>query len=330
MDVSGTAVLGDTGLTLTALGLGAAPLGGLFSEVSDADAAATVEAALAAGLRYFDVAPLYGYGLAERRLGCLLSGRPREEYVLSTKVGRLVRPVAEREPGDMFTGAPPGTAVFDYSRDGVLRSVENSLDRLGVDRVDILYIHDPDDHYRAALDEAYPALHELRSQKVVSAIGVGMNQAGMLTRFVRETDLDAVLCAGRYTLLDQSALADLLPACTERGVSVVIGGVYNSGILARPATGARYDYRPAPETLLERARWLGTLCTRHGVPLKAAAIQFPAAHPAVRSILTGARSADELAENVEMFTWPVPDALWQELVDAGALPAGAPIPRGAR
>ncbi len=313
MDISGIAVLGDTGLTLTALGLGAAPLGGLFGDVHDADAAATVEAALASGLRYFDVAPLYGYGLAERRLGSLLSGRPQEEYVLSTKVGRLVRPVPERTPGDMFTGAPPGIAAFDYSRDGVLRSVEASLDRLRMDRVDILYIHDPDGHYRTALDQAYPALDELRRQKVVSAIGVGMNQTEMLTRFFRETDVDAVLCAGRYTLLDQSALTDLLPACIERGVSVVIGGVY---------------YAPAPDDLLARARWLGELCGRHGVPLKAAAIQFPAGHPAVRSILTGARSAEEVRENVEMFSSPVPAALWQELLAAGALPAGTPVPGG--
>jgi D-threo-aldose 1-dehydrogenase len=229
----------------------------------------------------------------------------------------------------MFTGAPPGTATFDYSRDGVLRSVEQSLGRLGLDRVDILYIHDPDEHFAAAAGEAYPALDELRRQKVVSAIGVGMNQSPMLARFVRETDVDVVLCAGRYTLLDQRALADLLPACAERGVGVVIGGVYNSGLLADPSASAHYDYAPPTDDLVARARRLASICARHGVPLKAAAIQFPYGHPAVTSVLTGARSAAELAENVAMFGRPIPAELWDELTAEGELAPGTPAPGGA-
>jgi D-threo-aldose 1-dehydrogenase len=330
VDVTQTVTLGGSGLELTALGLGTAPLAGLFSEVSEAQAAGAVEAAWAAGLRYFDTAPLYGYGLAERRVGPLLAARPRSEYVLSTKIGRLVRPAEEPDPDDVFVGTEGVAATWEYSRDAVLRSVEESLERLGLDRIDILYIHDPDDHWEQALTGAYPTLDELRREKVVSAIGVGMNQAPMLARFVRETDIDVVLCAGRYTLLDQSALTDLLPACTERGVAVVIGGVYNSGVLAEPDAAAHYDYAPAPGSLVARARRLGEICGRYGVPLKAAAIQFPTGHPAVASVLTGARSAAELEENVAMFTRPVPAELWQELVAAGALPAAAPIPEGAR
>lgn len=328
MNALRTTTLGATGLALTALGFGGAPLGGLFGDVTDDDAAATVAQSWAAGIRYFDTAPLYGYGFAERRLGELLRGRPRDEYVLSTKVGRLVRPVPERVPGDVFPGAPPGMALFDYGRDAVLRSIEESLARLGIDRIDLLYIHDPDEHWETAVGEAYPALAELRAQRVVSAIGVGMNQAEMLTRFVSETDIDVVLCAGRYTLLDQHALTELLPACTKRGVGVVIGGVYNSGILADPSAGTHYDYAPAPDSLVARARRLERVCARHGVPLKAAAIQFPAGHPAVCSVLTGVRTAAEVRENVAMFSLPIPAALWQELAESGEIAEGTPVPGG--
>jgi len=290
--------LGRSPVTVSALGFGTAAIGGLYADVPPAQAYGAVAAALSAGLTYVDVAPYYGSGLAERRLGEVLAGRPRDGFVVSTKVGRLIR---------------DGGAVRDYSRDGVRRSLDESLARLGLSRVDVLFIHDPDDHWTQAAGEAYPALAELRAAGVVGAIGIGMNQAEMLARFVRETDVDVVLCAGRFTLLDASAGAELLPLCAERRVSVVIGGVYNSGILAEPAQGARYDYAPAPPALLRRARRLDALCRRYGVPLKAAAIQFPFRHPAVTAVLAGGRSTAEVLENVAMAEHPVPEGLWSTL-----------------
>lgn len=303
--------LGRTGLEVSALGLGTAPLGNLFAPVPDDEAAATVRRAVRIGLGYVDTAPYYGYGLAERRVGAVLSAMHRDGFAISTKVGRLVRPTASG--GSEYAVESSLGAVFDFTGDGILRSVEESLARLGLDRVDILYIHDPDEFVEQALAEAYPALHQLRADGTVRAIGVGMNQSAVPTRFVHETDIDVVLLAGRYTLLDRSGLADLLPACVERGVSVVIGGVYNSGILADPRPGTHYDYAVASEDVLARARRLDEICRGHGVPLKAAAIQFPFRHPAVASVLTGARSVAELEENVAMFEHPVPDALWAEL-----------------
>jgi len=225
-----------------------------------------------------------------------------------------------------FYGALPYQRVFDYSRDGVLRSVDASLTRLGLDRVGVLLIHDPDDHWDQAAGEAYPTLHDLRDQGVTAAIGAGMNQSGMLARFVRETDLDCVLLAGRYTLLDQSGLTDLLPLCEQRGVAVIAGGVFNSGILANPDQGATFDYAPAPPEMLERARRLAAVCARHEVPLRAAALRFPLAHPAVATVLTGARTADELRENAALLDVPIPPALWEELRTAGLLPLAVPVP----
>jgi D-threo-aldose 1-dehydrogenase len=305
--------------------LGCGPLGGLYEPLADEQARATVEAALAAGITYFDTAPLYGYGLSERRLGLVLSTRPRRSVVISTKVGRLVAPRPDRAADDIFAGDAPGEARFDFTRDAVLRSLEQSLHRLRLDAVDVVFIHDPDDHYAAAVAEAYPALAELRDGGRVKAIGVGMNQHEMLSRFVEECDIDVVLCAGRYTLLDQSALG-LLSRCVERRVSVVIGGAFNSGILANPSPGARYDYAPASDDVLARARRVRDVCRAHGVPLTAAALQFPASHPAVASVLIGVRSADQVRDNVAAFEQPVPLELWQELVEAGLLRADAPVP----
>jgi D-threo-aldose 1-dehydrogenase len=303
--------LGRSTVQVSALSLGTAPLGNLYTEVSDDASTATVQAALRLGLRYIDVAPFYGHGIAERRLGAALAGVPRDEVVISTKVGRLLRP-------DAGGALQP---VFDFTADGVKRSVEESLHRLGLDRIDILYIHDPDDHLDQAIDEAYPALHQLRAEGVVGAIGAGMNFCAPSTRFVRETEVDAVLCAGRYTLLDQAGLSDLLPAATERGASIVIGGVYNSGVLADPRPGAHYNYEHAPESIVARAMRLDEVCREFGVPLKAAATQFPFGHPAIASVLTGARSAEEITENVAMFEHPVPPQLWQRLVELELLPA---------
>ncbi|HEY8455265.1 MAG TPA: aldo/keto reductase [Actinopolymorphaceae bacterium] len=316
--------LGRSGVEVTTLSLGTAPLGGLFSHVEDDAATAVVHTALEAGLGYIDTAPLYGHGVAERRIGAALAalrsradGDAHTSYVISTKVGRLI---VDNPQGDSdgYADAPPSEAIFDFSPDGIRRSLAESLERLGLDAVDIVYIHDPDDHEEEALTVAYPVLHELRAEGVVKAIGVGMNQSRIPTRFVRETDIDAVLLAGRYTLLDQTGAVDLLPACIERGVSIVIGGVYNSGLLADPRPGATFNYVEAPPELVARAQELAAVCARHDVPLKAAAIQFPLAHPAVASVLTGARSVAELTENIDMMEYDIPDALWDDLADVGA------------
>jgi D-threo-aldose 1-dehydrogenase len=329
MDVP-TVALGRGGLRVSALALGTAPLGNLFAPVAEEDAAATVGSALEAGLTYVDTAPHYGLGLAERRLGRLLAGVPRDRFVVSTKVGRLVRPLAPGETADPegFADSPPARRVWDLSGDGVRRSLEESLERLGLDRVDILLLHDPDDHEREAYEQAFPALIELRDQGVVTAIGAGMNQAEMLTRFVRDLDIDVVLVAGRYSLLDQRALAELLPTCAARGTAVVVGGVFNSGLLADPRPGATFDYAPAPPELVDRAARLAEVCARHGTPLRAAALAFPFGHPAVTSVLVGARSAAEVQDAVACFEWPVPGELWAELVATGLLPADVPTPAG--
>jgi D-threo-aldose 1-dehydrogenase len=323
-----TVVLGRSGLRVSRLGLGTAPLGNLFTEVPGSDADATVDAALAAGITLLDTAPHYGLGLAERRLGRRLARLPRERFVLSTKVGRLIRPLEAGQAADPegFVATPAAKRVWDFSRDGVRRSLAESLDRLGLDRVDVALVHDPDEHEREAFEHALPALAELRDQGVVRAIGAGMNQAEMLTRFVRQLDLDLVLMAGRYSLLDQRALAELLPSCAERGVAVVIGGVFNSGLLADPRPGATFDYVPAPPGLVARAGRLQAVCARHGVPLRAAALAFPFGHPAVASVLVGARTAAEVQDAVVMMRRPVPAELWAELVADGLLPGHVPIP----
>ncbi|MFF1448226.1 aldo/keto reductase [Streptomyces sp. NPDC058274] len=320
--------LGSSGVEVSGLAFGAAAIGNLFTEVEDEQAYASVDAAWAAGIRYFDTAPHYGIGLSERRLGAALRDRPRADFTLSTKVGRLLEPTGAGGD-DLANGfAVPAThrRVWDFSADGVRRSLDASLERLGVDRVDAVYLHDPDDHAEQAFREAYPALEKLRSEGVVGAIGAGMNQTGMLTRFVRETDVDMVLCAGRYTLLDHGALTDLLPAAQERGTSVVVGGAFNSGLLADPRPDATYNYATAPAELLERALRLKAIAERHGTTLRAAALAFPAAHPAVASVLVGARSPHEVRDCAEQFAAPVPAAFWQELRDAKLLPPDAPVP----
>jgi D-threo-aldose 1-dehydrogenase len=307
--------LGRSGLTVTELALGSAAIGNLYTEVDDDTAAATVDAAWHGGIRLFDVAPHYGLGLAERRLGAALAARPRDEYVISTKVGRLLVPVAGPAGRDAEGFAVPAAYErrFDYSADGVRASIEASLARLGLDRIDIALIHDPDDHEEQAFAEAYPALERLRGEGVVRAIGAGMNQAGMLTRFITDTDIDVVLLAGRYTLLDQRAAPTLLPAAQQRGVSVLAGGVFNSGLLARPGPGARFDYRTAPPALIERARAIEATCARYGVPLRAAAARFPLRHPAVAAVLIGARTPQEITEAVALRRVAIPDALWDAL-----------------
>ncbi|HEY3182032.1 MAG TPA: aldo/keto reductase [Gaiellaceae bacterium] len=323
---------GRTRLTVTRVGLGTAPLGGLYSGVVEDTALDTVRRAYDRGLRFFDTAPLYGHGVAEQRTGRALAELSRDGYVLATKVGRLLRADAPPDDSQLSGGfdrwpvAPPVNPVFDFSYDGVLRSVEESLERLGLDRVDILHIHDPDEHEEEALAGAYPALDRLREEGVIAAVGAGMNQAAMLARFARAADFDCFLVAGRYTLLDQAALDELFPLCLERGIAVVLGGVYNSGLLADPRPGAMFDYAPASPELVERAQRLDAVCGRHGVPLKAAALQFASAHPAVTVLLLGARDPAELEENLELLRTPVPAELWDELRRERLVPEEAPTP----
>ena len=325
--------IGRTGLSVTRLGFGGASIGGLFSAVSDEDAIATVEHAWDLGIRTFDVAPLYGFGAAERRVGRALQGRPRDEFVLETKVGRLVLPLdaipagADIDPQDAnYARTEPVGIVFDYSADGVRRSIEASLERLGLERIDIALIHDPDDRWADAIDGAYPALARMRDEGLIRAIGAGMNQSAILARFAREGDFDVFLLAGRYTLLDQEALAELLPICLERDIAILIGGVMNSGILADPRPGSRFNYVPASADVVERARRLAVVCDRHAVPLRAAAIQFPLAHPAVRSLIAGVRRIDHLDEYPELMRLPIPADLWTDLREEGLIPADAPVP----
>ncbi|HEX7264495.1 MAG TPA: aldo/keto reductase [Candidatus Dormibacteraeota bacterium] len=318
--------LGRTALTVTRFGLGTAPLAGLFEAVEESRGVAVIERAWNSGIRSFDTAPLYGHGLAEIRVGKALKNKPRDDFTLATKVGRLLRADVPPEPGQSFRGTPPVNPVFDFSYDGVMRSVEESLERLGLERIDILHIHDPDDHYPEALDGAYRALDRLRSDGVIRAVGAGMNQAEMLTRFAREANFDCFLLAGRYTLLDQVALKELLPECVERGIAIIAGGVYNSGILADPKQDAHYNYQTAPADLIVRARRILDVCTRHNVPLKAAAVQFPLGHPAVSCVVVGCRSVAQLDESIEMFEFKIPPALWDDLKSAGLLPENAPTP----
>ena len=282
------------------LGLGTAPLAGLYEPVDDDTAQAVVGRAWELGIRYFDTAPYYGSGLAERRLGEALRGRPRDELTVSTKVGRLLRPDASGWEG----------AYFDFSYDAALRSLDESLARLGLDRVDVALIHDQDDHYDEALKGAFRALARMRDERVVRAIGVGMNQTELLCRFARDADPDCFLVAGRYTLLDRSAADELLPLCAERGIAVIAGGVFNSGVLAG---GTTYDYETAPPEVIARAAELGRVCDQYGIPLAAAAVQFPLRHPAIDTVLVGCRSPAEIEEDVRLSQLEVPAAVWDEV-----------------
>ena len=315
--------LGRSDVFVTELSFGGAAIGNLYAPVDDETARAAVDAAWAGGIRAFDTAPHYGLGLSERRLGAALADRPRGEYVISTKVGRLLTPVAAPYDTDDEGFAVPAHSrrVFDFSADGVRRSLDASLARLGLDHVDIALIHDPDAHGEQAVREAYPALEMLRAQGCVRAIGVGMNQVPMLARFVADTDIDVVLIAGRYTLLDQSAGVELLPAALDRGVAVIIGGVFNSGVLAAPGAGATYDYQAAPGRLIAHAQALEALCASFGVPLRAVAARFPLRNPAVASVLIGARSGAEVTDAIQLRRAEIPAALWTALADR---PASAP------
>lgn len=310
-----------TGLALSRLGLGTAALADLYRQADEADAIDVVRAALDAGVTYLDTAPHYGLGVAEQRLGRALTGVDRDSYVLSTKVGRLLVP-GEAQPGWL----PALRREWDFSAAGVNRSLAESLLRLDVDHVDIAYLHDPDEHLDTALHEGLPALADLRARGAVRAIGVGTANPDTLARFVSTGELDIVLIAGRFTLLDQSALARLLPLCTEMSVAVVIGGVYNSGLLADPRPDAHYDYRAVPKATLDRALAMAQTCRRAGVPLKAAALRFPFAHPAVCSVLGGPANVAQFRENLAEFERQIPARLWAALLAEGLLPEGTPVP----
>jgi D-threo-aldose 1-dehydrogenase len=327
-----TVPLGRSAVTVSALSFGGAPIGNLYQAVDDATAGGAVTAALEAGVRLFDTAPHYGLGLSERRLGQALAGRARADYAVSTKVGRVLVPdpaAASRRDDDGFDVPAASRRVWDFSAAGVRRSLAASRERLGLDRVDLVMLHDPDHHWREAVEQAYPVLHELRAGGAIGAIGAGMNQWEMLADLVRHTEMDVVLIAGRYSLLDQSALDVLLPLCASRDVSVLVGGVFNSGVLAtaEPRPGATYDYAPGSSQLIGRARRIAAVCARHGVTLPQAALAFPAGHPAVASVVVGMRSAAEVSENVTLAARPVPAQLWQELVAEGLLRPDAPTPR---
>ena len=306
---------------LPAIGFGTAPLAGFHTPVAPDDAIAALVAALEIGYRYFDTAPLYGYGKAERLLGQALAGCDTE-VTISTKVGRIIDEQAPRPPGDMFAG-DTGTATFDFSADGVLRSLEASFERMGCTYVDVIFIHDPDDHAHQALTEAYPAVERLRAEGAVGAIGVGMNRSAVPLRFVTETDIDVVLIAGRYSLLDREAEAELLGAAAERGVHIVVGGVYNSGVLAVSGVPAgpgtrpvSFDYMPAPAAILERTERLRSVCDSFGVPLAAAAVQFVARHETVGTVLLGASSAQQATENWVHLHRDIPEELWPAIEEA--------------
>jgi D-threo-aldose 1-dehydrogenase len=325
-----TRALGRGGLRVGPNAFGVAPLANLGHEVSDVEAFGALEAAWAAGVRYYDTAPHYGLGLGERRLGEFLRSKPRDAFVLSTKVGRLLVDSGDAHRDEEgFAVTSSLVRQRDYSGDGVRRSLEESLERMGLGHIDVVFVHDPDDYFSEAMEGAFPALDALRSEGTIASYGAGMNQTEMLTQFVEHTDLDVVMCAGRYTLLEQGALDDLLPAAQARGVSVVAAAVFNSGLLARdrPPAGVTYNYAPAPAELLERVNAIADVCEAHGVTLPAVALQFALGHPAVATVCTGARSADQVQRNARLFGVAIPDGLWSSLTAAGLLRAATQTPQ---
>jgi D-threo-aldose 1-dehydrogenase len=339
MDPASRRRIGRTALDVTVFGFGAAPIGGFRASISEAQAMATVEAAAAGGVAFFDTSPFYGYGRSELRLGAALRALPRDSFVLSTKIGRVMRPM---KPGERIDGLRPNglpfAPRFDYSYDGVMRSLEHSCLRLGLNRIDIVFIHDVDmwslrdaalleRHFAEAMDGGYRALDELRRAGDIAAIGCGLNDAAMCARFAAAGDFDCMLLAGRYTLLEQGALADFMPVAQSKNIAVVIGGPFNSGILTgNVGPESKYDYAAAPPAGIARAQRLEEVCGRHGVALAAAAIQFPLAHPAVVSVIPGALSPAEIEANLAHMRRPIPAALWQELRHEGLLDPAAPLP----
>ncbi len=353
MDPTKRVHLGQTDVMVSQLGVGTNPLAGLHEAIPRDVVETTIQRCWDLGIRFFDVAPVYGYGNAESFTGAVLQSKPRDEFILTTKVGRLL---LEDGPADredimvywegepLYKGTPDVKPYFDFSYDGVMRSLEDSQKRTGIDRFDALHIHDPDFYPEEALDGAFKALDELRSAGVIKAVGCGMNQWEMLADFARRADFDCFLLAGRYTLLDQSALPELLPLCEEKGIAIINGGVYNSGILCHPdpagigdidaspeaiptwKDNVTYNYVPAENEIIEKTAHLKAICDRHDVPLMAAAIQFSIHHPAVPTVLMGPRSPEHVESNVAMFQFDIPNDLWAELKHEGLLPEDAPTP----
>jgi len=328
-------ILPRGGLSLTSLGLGCAQLGGLYQAMDEAEACAIVDTAWDLGIRYFDTAPYYGYTLSERRLGAALRERPRDSYVVSTKVGRLLLPDADVRPGENGWAEPlPFRPYFDYSYDGVMRSHEDSLQRLGMDRVDILYVHDigrathgeRHAHHWEQLTHGggFRALAHLRAEGSVRAIGLGVNEWEVVVQAMQACDIDCVLLAGRYTLLEQAAMAPLLDRCAERGIGIVVGGPFNSGILAG---NRKFNYEDAPPPVVARVEAIAAACAAAGAPIQAAALQFPMAHPAVVACIPGAQSPAQLRQNAQWFAQLLPAALWDSLAQAGLIDSRAPTPR---
>jgi len=339
MDIGSRRPLGRSGLEVGCLGLGGAPLGDLYERIPEAGAIATVQTAYERGIRLFDTAPLYGYGLSEHRFGHVLRQQARDTYVLSTKVGRYLVPSAPAKiDRGQWAGGLNMQPQFDYSYDGTMRALEQSFQRLGIERIDTVLIHDVDvwthgsrdafeQRFRQAVGGAYRALAELRAAGTVGAIGVGVNEIEPSRRFASETDIDALMLAGRYTLLEQEPLDDLLPLLERKGVGILLAGPFNSGILASgPIAGAKYNYRPAPPEILRKAGQIQAVCERHGVNLAAAAIQFPLGHPVVAAIVPGAVRPEEVVSNIALMTTKIPAALWAELKHEGLLRQDAPVP----
>jgi D-threo-aldose 1-dehydrogenase len=333
--------IGKTKLEVTELGLGGAPMGGFRAKISDAEAVTLTNAGYEAGVRYFDTSPFYGYGRSELRMGAALREKPRDSYVLSTKIGRILHAMkpGEKPPADFRENGLPGFAPeFDYSYDGVMRSLEHSHLRLGISRIDIVLVHDVDfwtikdrvildQRFKTVMESGFRALDELRKAGVIGAVGVGINEADTSLRFIQAGDFDCMLLAGRYTLLEQGALDAFLPECLKRNVSVILGGPYNSGILTGGVKpGATHDYAAAPAPLIDKAQKIETVCQRHGVELGAAAMQFPLFHPALCSVIPGALSVTEVKQNVERMSVKIPSDLWSELKREKLLDPNAPTP----
>lgn len=324
MDPLAKTTLGTSTVPVTALGLGTAPLGGWPEALSEDQGIGTVERAWDLGIRYFDTAPFYGYGQSERWLGKVLAERPRSSFTLSTKMGRLL--VDTDDTPELFEGDHRQTAVFDFSYDGAMRSLEDSLGRLGLDYIDVALIHDPDDALDEALDGTYRALSELRDEGVVGAVGAGMNFNEPLVYLATRAEFDCVLLAGRYTILEQAALDELLPLAMENQFSIIAGGVFNSGVMVDPTDVANYNYTQAPPDVIETARKIHAVCRDHDVDPLAAALQFPLAHPSVATVITGARSAEEISTNFGLMGAGIPAELWESLRAGGLLREDAPTP----
>jgi D-threo-aldose 1-dehydrogenase len=334
-----TRKFGRVGFDITDMGFGAAPIGNFLRPISEAETEAMINRAWDAGMRYFDTAPYYGHGLSELRLGHYLRWKPRGEYIISSKVGRVLKPALRKDIDfKPWVDAAPFKPRFDYSYDGTMRSFEDSLQRLGLERIDVLYIHDADVfthgpemqkvYFKQAMDGCYRALIELREQGLVKAIGVGVNNWEVMLDFMKAGDFDTLLVAGRYTLLEQEALDELLPLCERRGTAIVIGGGFNGGILATGSTpGAKWNYAPAPEHMVDKVKKIEAVCARHKVPLAAAALQFLLAHPAVASHIPGTRNVAQMNQNLELINKAIPKEFWGDLMQEKLLHANAPVPK---